>query len=126
MRVSTLGLLSLGLLSVLAAFPVQAEWREASGDHFVIYGDENEQALAGFVERLQLAFDRFKVDERIDRLARCHGGQTPDVLWRAAKAGAFEEVCGPLVVPVCGGDGSEVVSPRRIRLCRGRCDARSR
>lgn len=31
-----------------------AEWLEASSDHFVIYGDQNEKAVRGFAERLEL------------------------------------------------------------------------
>lgn len=47
----TLLLISLLLLS--AAAPGQ-DWLEASSDHFVIYSDQNEKALAGFAERLEL------------------------------------------------------------------------
>jgi tetratricopeptide (TPR) repeat protein len=31
-----------------------AEWLEASSDHFVIYGDQNEKSVRGFAERLEL------------------------------------------------------------------------
>jgi hypothetical protein len=31
-----------------------AAWLEASSDHFVIYGDQNEKAIQGFAERLEL------------------------------------------------------------------------
>jgi hypothetical protein len=41
-------------LLILLAPTSNAAWLEASTDHFVIYVDEQEKALAGFAERLEL------------------------------------------------------------------------
>lgn len=49
MRRIALGCISLLLLTATA----RAEWLEASGDHFVIYGDQDEKAIRGFAERLE-------------------------------------------------------------------------
>jgi len=43
-----------GCLLLLCAATANAAWLEASSDHFVIYGDQNEQAIQGFAERLEL------------------------------------------------------------------------
>jgi tetratricopeptide (TPR) repeat protein len=46
--------IALGCLSFfLFASAAQAKWLEASSDHFVIYGDQHEEALKGFAERLE-------------------------------------------------------------------------
>lgn len=47
-----LRLLSL-LLAGAAAIPAQAEWREASTDHFVIYSEQGEAALKEYATRLE-------------------------------------------------------------------------
>jgi hypothetical protein len=65
----------------------------------------------GLVEGLQIARDRFVIDEGVDRLPRGHRGQARDLLRRAAESGAFEEVGRPLGVPVRRDDGCEVVGP---------------
>ena len=46
--------IALGLAFVLCATTANAEWLEASSDHFVIYGDQSEKAVKGFSERLEL------------------------------------------------------------------------
>ena len=66
---------------------------------------------AGLVEGLQIALDRFEIDEGVDRLPRRHRGEAPDLLRRSAKSRAFEEVGRPVAVPVSGGDGREVAGP---------------
>ena len=43
-----------GCLLLLCAATANAAWLEASSDHFVIYGDQNEKAVQGFAERLEL------------------------------------------------------------------------
>lgn len=43
-----------GCLLLLAAATANAAWLEASSEHFVIYGDQNEKSLRGFAERLEL------------------------------------------------------------------------
>ena len=48
------------------------------------------------------------VDQGADRLFRGHLRQPPDVLGRAAEAGAPEEVFGPVVAPVRRGDRGQV------------------
>ena len=50
MRHAGIGCLSL----LLFAAPANAEWLEASSDHFVIYGEEREETLRGFGERLEI------------------------------------------------------------------------
>ncbi|MCM2311976.1 MAG: DUF1570 domain-containing protein [Steroidobacteraceae bacterium] len=49
MRRIALGCISLLLLTATA----RAEWLEASSDHFVIYGDQDEKAIRGFAGRLE-------------------------------------------------------------------------
>jgi tetratricopeptide (TPR) repeat protein len=49
MRYITVGCFSLLLLAATA----KAEWLEASGDHFVIYSDQDEKAVRKFAERLE-------------------------------------------------------------------------
>jgi tetratricopeptide (TPR) repeat protein len=50
-----LHLLVIGCLSTsLIASTANAEWLEASSDHFVIYADQRERELTGFAERLEL------------------------------------------------------------------------
>lgn len=49
MRSIALGCFSL----LLVAATANAEWLEASSDHFVIYSDQNEKAAKGFAERLE-------------------------------------------------------------------------
>jgi tetratricopeptide (TPR) repeat protein len=49
MRYIALGCISL----VLVAATARAEWLEASSDHFVIYGDQNEEATLHFAEKLE-------------------------------------------------------------------------
>src|SRR5262245_17044370 len=49
MRHIALGVLSLLLIAVTA----NADWLEASSDHFVIYADQKENALQDFAERLE-------------------------------------------------------------------------
>jgi len=49
MRYVALGCLSLFLVAAEA----NAAWLEASSDHFVIYGDENEKVVKGLAERLE-------------------------------------------------------------------------
>ena len=47
--------LATGCFSLLLfAATANAAWLEASSDHFVIYGDQNEKAIRGFAERLEL------------------------------------------------------------------------
>jgi tetratricopeptide (TPR) repeat protein len=46
--------LATGCLLLLCAATANAAWLEASSDHFVIYGDQNEKAIRGFAERLEL------------------------------------------------------------------------
>ena len=47
--------LATGCLSLLLfAATANAAWLEASSGHFVIYGDQNEKAIRGFAERLEL------------------------------------------------------------------------
>ncbi len=41
-------------LLLLATATANAAWLEASSEHFVIYGDQNEKSLRGFAERLEL------------------------------------------------------------------------
>jgi len=43
----------LGLMLCMAT-AAGADWLEASSDHFVIYSDQNEKAISGFSERLEL------------------------------------------------------------------------
>lgn len=50
MRHFATGILLLLLLSTTA----RAAWLEADSDHFVIYGDQNEEAIQGFAQRLEL------------------------------------------------------------------------
>lgn len=38
---------------MLFAAAAQAEWLEASSDHFVIYGEQNEKTVKEFAERLE-------------------------------------------------------------------------
>lgn len=46
--------IALGFFSfIMFAATAHAEWLEASSDHFVIYGDQNEKAVKGFAERLE-------------------------------------------------------------------------
>jgi tetratricopeptide (TPR) repeat protein len=42
------------LLLLLFSATANAAWLEAGSDHFVIYGDQNEKAIQGFAERLEL------------------------------------------------------------------------
>lgn len=49
MRYLALGCISL----VLVAATARAEWLEASSDHFVIYGDQNEETTLRFAEKLE-------------------------------------------------------------------------
>jgi tetratricopeptide (TPR) repeat protein len=49
MRYITIGCLAL----LLVAATAQAEWLEASSDHFVIYGDQDEKTVRAFAERLE-------------------------------------------------------------------------
>lgn len=42
------------LFAALFAAPANAAWLEASSDHFVIYGDQNEKTLRGFAQRLEI------------------------------------------------------------------------
>lgn len=49
MRYIALGCFSLFLVTAEA----NATWLEASSDHFVIYGDENEKVVKGLAERLE-------------------------------------------------------------------------
>ncbi len=46
--------LATGCLLLLCAATANAAWLEASSDHFVIYGDQNEKTIRGFAERLEL------------------------------------------------------------------------
>jgi len=47
--------LATGCFSLLLfAATANAAWLEASSDHFVIYGDQNEKTIRGFAERLEL------------------------------------------------------------------------
>jgi tetratricopeptide (TPR) repeat protein len=43
-----------GCLLLLCAATANAAWLEASSDHFVIYGDQNEKSIRSFSERLEL------------------------------------------------------------------------
>jgi tetratricopeptide (TPR) repeat protein len=46
--------IALGCLALwLVAAPARAEWFEASGDHFVIYGNQPEQTIKSFAEKLE-------------------------------------------------------------------------
>lgn len=46
--------IALGCFSfLLFVAPARAEWLEASSDHFLIYGDQDEKAVKGFAERLE-------------------------------------------------------------------------
>jgi tetratricopeptide (TPR) repeat protein len=49
MRLAPLALLSAAIL----AAPAQAEWREATSDHFIIYSEQSEKSLREFAERLE-------------------------------------------------------------------------
>ena len=49
LRYVALGCFSLLLIPATA----NAEWLEASSDHFVIYSDQNETVVKGFAERLE-------------------------------------------------------------------------
>lgn len=49
MRYIALGCISL----LLVATTANAEWLEASSDHFVIYGDQEETVVERFAERLE-------------------------------------------------------------------------
>lgn len=44
----------LPLVLLLAAPTARADWQEASSDHFVIYGEQGEESLRRFAERLEL------------------------------------------------------------------------
>jgi hypothetical protein len=44
----------MGGLFCLTTAPARADWVEASSDHFVIYSEQNERAVRGFSERLEL------------------------------------------------------------------------
>ncbi len=46
--------LATGCLLLLCAATANAAWLEASSDHFVIYGDQNEKSIRSFSERLEL------------------------------------------------------------------------
>ena len=65
----------------------------------------------GLVEGLTIVLDRFEIHEGVDRLPGRHRAETPDLLRGAAESRAFEQVGGPVVVPVGGSDGREVVGP---------------
>src|SRR4028118_1052714 len=41
------------LSAVAIAAPAQAEWREATSDHFIIYSEQGEKSLREFAERLE-------------------------------------------------------------------------
>jgi tetratricopeptide (TPR) repeat protein len=41
------------LMAAAAATPAQAEWRQATSDHFVIYSEQSEKSLREFAERLE-------------------------------------------------------------------------
>jgi tetratricopeptide (TPR) repeat protein len=41
------------LFSIAIAVPAQAEWREATSDHFIIYSEQSEKSLRQFAERLE-------------------------------------------------------------------------
>jgi hypothetical protein len=43
----------LPVLFLLVSATAHAEWMEASSDHFVVYGDTNEQNLRRFAEQLE-------------------------------------------------------------------------
>jgi tetratricopeptide (TPR) repeat protein len=45
--------IALGILLLTTGTAAQAEWLEASSDHFVIYGDQKEAAVQEFAERLE-------------------------------------------------------------------------
>ncbi len=53
------------------------------------------------------------VDERPHRLLRAQSGELGDLLGRAPEPGPAQQVRGPVGVPVLGGDGRQVVDPRR-------------
>lgn len=53
-------LLAVVALTVFAAAPARAEWRSATSEHFVVYGDVSEGALRNYVQKV----------ERFDRLLR--------------------------------------------------------
>jgi tetratricopeptide (TPR) repeat protein len=55
----TIVLLVMGL-SLFAAAPAKAEWRSATSEHFIVYGDVSEGALRNYVQKV----------ERFDRLLR--------------------------------------------------------
>ena len=77
---------------------------------------------AGFLERLQGAcVNRFVVNEARHRAFGCHRRKATDLLRCRAKAGSFDQMRRTLVVPVRGGDGSQIALPaiRRINPCAG-------
>ena len=46
--------IALGIIAlILVAATARAEWLEASSDHFVIYGDQNEESTRRFAEKLE-------------------------------------------------------------------------
>jgi hypothetical protein len=46
---------------------------------------------------------------------RRHGCEPFDLLRRAAKTGALEQMCRAIVIPLGGGDGCEIFDPKLIR-----------
>ena len=52
--------LAMAALTLFVAAPAHAEWRKATSEHFVVYGDINEGALRSYTQKV----------ERFDRLLR--------------------------------------------------------
>ena len=48
------------LTMLLAGFPAQAAWHEASSDHFLIYSDQKESDIRDFAERLERYHDAMR------------------------------------------------------------------
>ena len=45
--------LGMALAALAAATPAQAEWREATSKHFVIYSEDSEKSVREFATRLE-------------------------------------------------------------------------
>ena len=97
----------------------------AGGEHVLHHLAQRRELAAVRINSRRLergektVINRFVIHEEIHRRCGRHGREFRDLLRRAPKPGAFQQMRGAFVVPIFRGDRRQVVDPPGGRICFG-------